>query len=256
MLYAIYGCSIFLSFSLILLSSGLNQVWMSAIHSNPYMPEWIWAILNLGGDAWVVLLILLCLEAKPSFNTSWSLKTWILGAFAVQLIKQVLPMPRPANVIGLEHLTLIDHPPLMSGSMPSGHALAAMSCGLIVCAVLKKRCASPIWLAFVLFIAILVAWSRVAVGAHWPADVIAGIGLSILIVCLAYVWDVRGPWHVWLEKPVGGTFLIILHIFIAWHLTVPQSDFALIQFVQLNLALISLMKALDLIRRNFFVHLQ
>ena len=128
-----------LSLSFVLMSSGWNQAWMLNIHAEPLLPSWFWSLINLGGDAWVILLILLLIERFPGEITSWVLKTWLIGAVLSQLIKNLLPMPRPASVLGVENLSIIDHPPLLSGSMPSGHALAAISCALIVCAVLKLR---------------------------------------------------------------------------------------------------------------------
>jgi hypothetical protein len=43
-----------------------------------------------------------------------------------------------------------------------------------------------------------------------------------------------------------------LHTLIALHLTVSQSEFALVQFVQFNLACLSLLKAFLLFKENFW----
>lgn len=99
------------SFSFALMKSGLNQSWMLSIHAAPVLPTWFWALINLGGDAWVILLILLLIERFPGEITSWVLKTWLIGALVSQVIKNTLPMPRPASVLGVENLSIIDHPP-------------------------------------------------------------------------------------------------------------------------------------------------
>jgi membrane-associated phospholipid phosphatase len=240
------------SVSVFLIATEINQSWMLAIHSSPVLPTWFWSLVNLGGDAWVVLLILLLIEKRQGEVTSWVLKTWLMGAFLVQLIKYFFPQPRPVNVLGISQLSIIDHPPMVSGSMPSGHALAAVSCGFIVCMLLRSRGVQLWSLTLISLLAVLAAWARVAVGAHWPADVIAGAGLAFGVVVMAHVWEMRFSWNSWFLKRQGITLLIVLHILIALHLTVPQSEIWFVQFVQFTLAFASLLKATWFIKENFW----
>ena len=245
-----------LSLSFVLMTSDWNRAWMLNIHASPLLPTWFWALINLGGDAWVILLILLLMERFPGRITSWVLKTWLIGAVMSQLIKNFLPMPRPASVLGVENLSIIDHPPLVSGSMPSGHALAAISCALIVCAVLKLRGAKKWHLSLVALTAGIASWARVAVGAHWPSDVIAGAGLAFVVVALSLLWERQHSWNTWFQRTPGGVFLIALHILISLHLATPQSDSLIVQFVQFNLACISLMRAMMLVKKYFLLRSQ
>ena len=254
-LFLIYSSVFFalcMVISFLLISLEFNTSLMLAIHAYPVMPEWFWSLMNLGGDAWVVLLILLLAERRPGQLTSWVLKTWLLGAMAVQLIKHLLPMPRPAFVLGLEQLSVIDQQPMIGGSMPSGHALAAVCCGLVLCTVFKSRGLNQWGIALIALLSVLVAWARVAVGAHWPADVIAGAGLACAVVAISHVWERRNSWNHWFKQMPGGVFLIVLHILISLHLVTPQSDFLIVQFVQFNLACISLLKAVFLTKTFLF----
>ena len=244
------------SLSFVLMKSGLNQAWMLNIHATPVLPTWFWALINLGGDAWVILLILLLIERFPGEITSWVLKTWLIGALVSQVIKNTLPIPRPASVLGVENLSIIDHPPLLSGSMPSGHALAAISCALIVCTVLKFRGVKNGYLSLIAIGAGIASWARVAVGAHWPSDVIAGAGLAFSVVALAYLWERHSSWNAWFQTTRGGVSLIALHILISLHMATPQSDFFFVQFVQFNLAFISLLRAMFLVKKYFWLRSQ
>jgi membrane-associated phospholipid phosphatase len=236
------------SLSFLLISLELNQLWMLSIHAAPILPTWVWSFINIGGDAWVVLLILLLAEKRPGEITSWVLKTWLTGAVLVQFFKIFFPMPRPANVLGKEMLSLIDYPPLFSGSMPSGHALAAVSCALILCTVLRQRGISRSILLLISVFAGLVAWARVAVGAHWPSDVIAGVGLAFFVVTLTHFWESKHTWNQWLKSQHGTLLLVLIHILIALHLLSPQSDFFFVYLFQLSLACLSLFKAISLIK--------
>lgn len=235
----------------ILTASDLNSKWMLAIHSNPFLPSWFWSVSNLGGDAVVVLLILLMCEQRPGFLTSWVLKIWLLGALLVQSIKFFFPMPRPAAILGIERLSLIDNPPLVSSSMPSGHALAAISCGLVLMIVLNLRGARKLNSLIVGFVFLIAAWSRVAVGAHWPSDVIAGSALGILVLVLASAWEHRASWNQWFAKSQGRIFLISLHLFIAFYFFIPQSELRVVQLIQLGLSGLSIYRAYFLIKEYF-----
>jgi len=237
--------------SVLLMSNGFNSIWMMSIHANPVLPSWIWSFLNLGGDACVALLILLVMERRPGQLTSWLMKTWLLGLLFVQTFKHLFSMPRPAFILGKENLTLIDHPPLMGGSMPSGHALAAISCGLILMALLRSRGYKNLLIAGVGLISCVVAWSRVAVGAHWPSDVIAGAGLALFILILSSFWELRQSWRQWFQKKSGATFLIFFHLLISIYLLYPQSNLFFIQLTQFLLASVSVYRAYVLYR-DFF----
>jgi undecaprenyl-diphosphatase len=65
--------------------------------------------------------------------------------------------------------------PLRSTSFPSGHAAsaAAAACALLIVAPTF----APAWIGM----ALVMAASRVYVGAHYPSDVVAGVGLGVLV---------------------------------------------------------------------------
>ena len=59
--------------------------------------------------------------------------------------------------------------------MPSGHTTVTFA-GLVMMGLLAPRYKALTWT-----LAIMVGFSRVAVGAHWPTDVIFGAFLGMLI---------------------------------------------------------------------------
>jgi hypothetical protein len=86
--------------SFALMTSGLNQAWMLSIHATPVLPAWFWALINLGGDAWVILLILLLIERFPGEITSWVLKTWLIGALGCAIDQKYLAYAKTCKRIG------------------------------------------------------------------------------------------------------------------------------------------------------------
>ena len=161
-------------------------------------------------------------------------------------------MPRPASILGIDRLTLIDNPPLVSSSLPSGHALAAISCGLVLMIVLNLRGVRKLNLFLVGLAFLIAAWSRVAVGAHWPSDVIVGSALGVLVLVLASTWEHRASWNQWFTKSQGRIFLIFLHLVIAIYFLQPQSERWVVQLIQFGLSGLSIYRAYFLIKESFF----
>jgi membrane-associated phospholipid phosphatase len=132
------------------------------------LPPLLWEMLTTFGDGRVQLALMLpfCLRYPRLF---WAL---LLGALVAGMIsrgfKMGLPMPRPAAVLDASQITIIGAR-LTAHSFPSGHTVSAFSFVVAWLALLGWWRAVPM-----LFLAALVGFSRIAVGAHWPVDVLAG----------------------------------------------------------------------------------
>jgi undecaprenyl-diphosphatase len=92
----------------------------------------------------------------------------IVAALSAGLVKHLAARKRP------DHIPLLVRP-LRSTSFPSGHAAsaAAAACALLIVAPTF----APAWIGM----ALVMAASRVYVGAHYPSDVLAGAGLGVLV---------------------------------------------------------------------------
>src|SRR5256712_6118742 len=93
---------------------------------------------------------------------------WILA----ELLKLIVRRPRPFTAIVDVPVTLIDHP--ASFSFPSGDATFAVGAAIALGAV------APRWRVPALLFAIAVLFERVAVGVHYPSDVLAGALLGTI----------------------------------------------------------------------------
>lgn len=147
-----------------------------------------WFCMTSLGDGLVLGIILGAFLVRNPRVAALGLLLLLLSTVVMHLIKWLYPSPRPAAVLQSVHVV---GPLLRSGSFPSGHASSAAAAGLALIAC--GRSSAGRWLAAVLVI--VIAISRVFVGAHWPSDVIGGMALStgMLAAILVYPWPSLAP---------------------------------------------------------------
>ena len=98
----------------------------------------------------------------------------------IPMLKHSLDFPRPPLALPAELLHVIGKPELHH-SLPSGHANFAMTIAASLWPLLHRRGR----LGLVIFV-VWVGLSRVNLGAHFPADVIAGYLLGWVVVWLIH----------------------------------------------------------------------
>jgi len=104
-------------------------------------------------------------------------------------LKKLLGLPRPLAVLPEETVNLIG-PGLRSRAFPSGHtATFALFAGILSLTARQKL----VWIP-ALGGAILVGLSRMAVGVHWPSDVLAGLALGWTSAWIGLRWGARTGW--------------------------------------------------------------
>jgi undecaprenyl-diphosphatase len=141
---------------------------------------WLPHVFNVVESAGVVVIAVaafgLWLLARPGGSTRWKLASASalasagLGLLVNRLIAHFWDRPRPyeshRGVYTLSH----SHDP----SFPSDHASAAFG---IAFAVL---CFDGVAGVLFLVLAVLIAVGRVIIGAHYPGDILAGLGVGLL----------------------------------------------------------------------------
>lgn len=136
-------------------------------------PSFIWANLTFMGDTMASLsVLLLFIRKRPDLVWSAVLAA-ILGTVIVNMFKAVLIIPRPPAIIESNLLNIIG-PAIQTRSFPSGHTTTIY----ILFSLLMFAVTSFAWRAALAAAAFLVGISRIAVGVHWPADVLAGAAIG------------------------------------------------------------------------------
>jgi undecaprenyl-diphosphatase len=107
-------------------------------------------------------------------DAAWLFLTITIGRLGIEGLKLVAARPRPPAADWLDHVH--------DWSFPSSHSAGTMmTC--IALALLFGRGDGPVLLA--LFAAAFIGWSRIALGVHWPSDVMAGWGIGLIWLGLA-----------------------------------------------------------------------
>jgi undecaprenyl-diphosphatase len=142
------------------------------------------SVIGYFGAVWVVLAVVLSLAGRrsPAFPALLTAAGVWTADLLVLALKAVFERPRPSA-------TVPQADPLMGAhgySFPSGHAATAFA-GAVVLGYLWRRGAP-----YFLLLATAIAFSRVYVGVHYPADVIAGAALGAAV---------SAAWILWLTPP-------------------------------------------------------
>jgi membrane-associated phospholipid phosphatase len=159
----------------------------------------LWTSLTILGDGLVcAVLFLPWIRSHPE-------RVWggVLGALAMvailHLFKQVWSLPRPLAVLPEGTVNVLG-PGHRRGAFPSGHTATFFLLTGVWAISTPRRLLSLL----LLVPATLVGISRMAVGVHWPSDVLAGAALGWVAAWLGLRWADRFPLGL---TPIGRRIL-------------------------------------------------
>jgi membrane-associated phospholipid phosphatase len=141
------------------------------------LPDLFWVFFNMLGNGWGVFALLCPLLVLAPRALLATLCAGALAGILSRTLKLSLQFPRPASVLDPTSFHIVGNP-LTSLAMPSGHTLTAfaLATALYFCTPASKRK----YAAWLFVLAALSGLARVAVGAHWPADVFAGTAIGLV----------------------------------------------------------------------------
>ena len=149
-------------------------------------------ITDLGGVAILgplaLAVVLILLVKHHTARAIWLFATIASGRLAVELLKELIARPRPPLGLRLDTVETF--------SFPSSHAAGSLLTWLTLSVLFSGR---PRWLTILAIVfPLIIGWTRMALGVHWPSDVIAGYGLAMIWVGLASRW--RPPGRIMTHK--------------------------------------------------------
>lgn len=143
-----------------------------------------WSGVTSLADTYLALGLLLPVMLWRPRLAALLLLSALIATAITHSIKPFFDVPRPPAVLAADAMYLIGHR-LDHGSFPSGHAVTAFTLAGFLIVGLRL---SAGWSALALLLASLLSISRMAVGVHWPTDVLAGSVIGLISVMLAQKW--------------------------------------------------------------------
>ena len=162
---------------------GQILLWIQEYLRFPALTSVMKDITNLGnaGILWILITIVLLLDKKTR-NVGYMSALALIGSLIVDniLLKNLVARTRPYEVVdGLK--LLIEKQ--SDYSFPSGHT--GSSFAFVLWKELPKK-----YGVMALIVAVLIAYSRLYVGVHYPSDVLAGVVIGT-VLALVSVWLVK-----------------------------------------------------------------
>jgi membrane-associated phospholipid phosphatase len=198
---------------LLLLASDGNVALFQLINGAPWPAgAWVWSNITVLGDTMTLLCLLLPFVGRRP-DLVWSIMVAVVVvSLLIHGAKMVFDMPRPPYLLSGDDIRVIGFK-AVSGAFPSGHSAAAFAFAGAICLMRFPVDAK----VTVLLLAAAVGVSRVAVGIHWPLDVVGGALVGWLGVMLS-VWLGR-RWPLGLRLNVQRTLallLVVAALFTIW----------------------------------------
>uniref|UniRef100_UPI003FA28B49 phosphatase PAP2 family protein n=1 Tax=Tenacibaculum maritimum TaxID=107401 RepID=UPI003FA28B49 len=128
--------------------------------------------------------------------------------------KKIFSIPRPAAVFDHDSFVILGETLTGSTSFPSGHSIATF----VVITVLlfafmpQKNSTKLLWSISLIALGLFIASSRVAVGAHYPFDVVVGSILGYMIAIIGIKLNAKINGFIWIKNRRYYPFFMLIFI--------------------------------------------
>lgn len=150
-------------------------LWIQTHMRNEICTQIFTKLTHLGDAGWFWLVCAALLLWKPKTREIGKMAIIAMGFNLIVnnlLLKNIVARTRPYEaIIGLKCLI----PAQVDFSFPSGHTGASFAAAVVFFRKLPKRYGIP-----ALVLAVLISFSRLYVGVHYPSDVLAGALIGIM----------------------------------------------------------------------------
>ena len=185
--------------------TGINEPLFSWLNNAlTILPAGFWEFTTTLSDPWAAPLLTFVIFFRQAGFVRALMIGSAIAVIANYSLKYGFDIPRPNHVLQEGSFVLIG-PDVQSPSFPSGHTITIFAMMGLVSFWNGVKLTSGLLFGF----AALIALSRIALGVHWPADIVFGALVGWLVAWLAVFINSRCP----AEVPKGmkmGMYGVIL----------------------------------------------
>ena len=183
--------------------SGLTPILWAQEFANPALTAFFTAVTNLGSlEFYMFAIPVVYWLIDKHFGFRFAV-FFIFSAYVNSGVKHLFATERPAR-----ELRLVEQE---GYAFPSGHAQGSTAFWGFLALRLNKPLA---WAGAVLMV-LLVSMSRIYLGVHWPADILGGVLIGVLLPGLLLLVQSgiggRSPWQLDARLLLAALVLYLLH---------------------------------------------
>lgn len=224
---------------------GIQKDLFYFINSNyAQFPQIIYNLTQIGDAMIFMSLLSIFILYAPKLWESL-LSASIVSALLSSVLKKLFLIPRPAAVFDTDTFIIIGNKLVGHSSLPSGHSITFFTVlTVLLYAFMPKKISSKIiWHFFIFSIGLLLVFTRVGVGAHYPLDTINGAiigyisGLIGIFISRKYkIWE-------WVNQvKYYPVFIILLSVCAVVTLNKINDENLFIYYITLLSLIISIIK--------------
>tara|TARA_R110002051_G_scaffold325872_2_gene432780 strand:+ start:17686 stop:18576 length:891 start_codon:yes stop_codon:yes gene_type:complete len=140
----------------------------------------------------------------------------IVSSVFSNLLKKLFSVPRPAAMFDQDSFIITGRAIMGHNSFPSGHSIATFTIltSILFAFMPKKIKFKVMWCSPICIIGLIIAFTRVAIGAHYPLDVIIGSIIGYIAALTGIFINRRFNLLAWLTKK--RYYFISIILFSIW----------------------------------------
>jgi membrane-associated phospholipid phosphatase len=177
-------------------------------------PTWHYNLTQFG-DAFIFLSLLTLLIIFRSVIWENLVSASLFSALFSRLLKAIFAVPRPAAILDNDSFEIVGK--TLAGaknSLPSGHAITVFTVLTILWIgfMPKKMTHKIAWGLALLILGLILAFTRVGIGAHFPLDVVIGSIVGYLSGLTGILFNQRYKLWSWLGNKKYLPLLMVLMV--------------------------------------------